>query len=242
MPRRYRKRKNVRRKVSRRKKKTSIPRSLSLGPYLPQSMIVKHKYSTIYGLSQDYTLNTIGSNNMHNFRINSMYDPDTAIQAGDGQPRLFDEMSNFYSTYRVIGAIARVKFINLSNEPCYVYTHLGNQQFSAASNWTPAQLRELKHTKRRILHALSSGPKSVLSITTGYSPEKVEGKSKASIRGNPEFEALHGQNPLEIHYLSTCCSQVSSTLGAQENLNVQCEITIDFTAIWNDRKILDTAS
>jgi hypothetical protein len=78
----------------------------------------------------------------------------------------------------------------------------------------------------------------VQSVTIPYSPEKVEGKSKAVIRGDPNFESGTSSSPAEPHYLSICASQVSSTLGGGADMNMQVEISIDFTAIWNDRKIL----
>jgi hypothetical protein len=151
-------------------------------------------------------------------------------------------MMTFYQTYRVIGARVRLKFINLSGEPAYVHTLMGNQQISANSNYKTQDLNELKGVRRRIVHSLDSGSKSVANITMNYSPEKVEGKSRAEIRGDPSFEALTSASPDEPHYLSICASQVSTTLGGQNNLNLQVEITMDFTAIWNDRKLLAASS
>lgn len=233
-----------RRKGNRKKRKSNVPRMLSLGPYMPQSIIAKHKYNRIFALAQDYNSVTIGASNLHSFRLNDLHDPDTQATGGPSvaQPRFFDEMANFYTTYRVIGAKVTLKFINLSAEPCYVHTVVGNQQLASGSGWTTKDLSELKNQRRRILHALSSGSKSVASITIPYSPERVEGKSKAVIRGDPNFEATTSQGPLEPHYLSIACSQVSTTLGGQANLNVQVECSIDFTAVWNDRKILANAS
>ena len=223
-------------KRRRNQKKNGVPRSLSLGPYMPQSIIARHKYSTVFALSQSYMNATIQSDgaNLHSFKLNCLSDPDSA---GTGVPRFFDEMHSFYTTYRVIGAKVRVKFINLSGEPCYIHAYQGAQQLSAQSALLPRQLNELKGVRRRILHSLDSGPKSVQTMVINYSPERQEGKSKAVIRGDPNFEALGSGEPMEKHYLSLTASQVSSTLGGQSNLNVQCEVNIDFTAIWNDRKI-----
>lgn len=229
-------RKNRKPRRRRNNKKSTVPKALSLGPYMPQSIIAKHKYTTTFALSQDYTSATIQSNgnNIHSFKLNCLSDPDSA---GTGVPRFFDEMHTFYNTYRVIGAKARVKFINLSKEPAYIFAYKGAQQFSASSAMLPRQLNELKGIRKQILHSLDSGPNSVRTITIGYSPEKQEGKSRAVIRGDPSFEALATGEPVEKHYLSLAALQVSSALGGQENLNVQVEVAIDFTAIWNDRKI-----
>lgn len=222
----------------RKRRKQNKPRMLSLGPTYPNSLLAKHKLNFSFDLSQLYSSDQIGTTNLRSFILNGMYDTDTAVGAGSGhQPRFFDEMSVIYNTYRVIGAKARLKFINLSSEPCYVHTVVGNQQLADSEGWTNNTLGEVKGIRSRIVHAVNTGSQSVVSMNIGYSPEAVEGKPKSAIRGDPSFEALFSHNPLEPHYLSIAMSQVSSTLGANAVANVKCEIELDFTAIWNDRKI-----
>ena len=226
--RRYGRKKNARRK----------PRLLSLGPYLPQSIIAKHKLSTVFVLSQSYQHSGIDASNRHNFRLNALSDVDLSTNS-DPLPRMFDEMSAMYNTYRVIGCRVQLKFINLSGEPVYCMIVPGNQQVTTADN--PQQIRELKGSQSRILHSLDSGPKSVVNMYYNYSPERIEGKPKSHIRGNPDFEALHSSLPVELHFLSVMIHQVSTTLGGQNNATVQCEATFNFTALWNDRKFLQAS-
>jgi hypothetical protein len=226
-----------------RKRKQAGPRMLSLGPTYPNSLIAKHKMVYSFDLTQSYAINSIGSTNLQSFNINSMYDPDTSALPSSGhQPRFYDEMAAIYNTYRVIGAKVRIRFVNLCGEPVYCYALLGNQQLSAATGWVNSTLKEVKGMRSSLVHSVNCGEKSVRTITMGYSPERIEGKSKAVIRGDPNFEALSGSNPNEIHLLSVAMSQVADGLGAASNALVRCEITIDFSAIWNDRKIHLTGS
>ena len=232
--------KNFRRRAKKgRKGFNKKPKLLSLGPYMPQSIIAKHKLSTVFVLSQSYQSTGIGASNRHNFRLNALSDVDLSSQS-DPKPRFFDEMSAMYNTYRVLGCRVQLKFINMSGEPVYCLVVPGNQQITSADN--PQQIRELKGSQSRICHSVDSGPKSVINMSYNYSPEKIEGRSKTAIRGNPDFEALYTQLPTELHFISVMIHQVSTTLGGQDNANVQVEATFNFTALWNDRKFLDEST
>lgn len=226
------KKRKIKRKNFRRK-----PRLISLGPYMPQSIIAKHKLSTVFVLSQSYNSTGIGADNRHNFRLNALNDVD--LSSADPKPRMFDEMAAMYNTYRVLGCRVQLKFINMSGEPVYVMCVPGNQQITSADD--PQVIRELKGSQSRICHSLDSGPRSVVNMFYNYSPEKIEGKPKSQIRGNPDFEALHTNLPVELHFLSVMIHQVSTSLGAQNNATVQVEATFNFTALWNDRKFLDAS-
>ena len=225
-------RKNVKRRFYNRK-----PRLLSMGPYMPDSCIAKHKMSVTYALSQNYQDTGIGSDQLQSFRLNSLYDADTSV-AGAQQPRFLDEMKEFYQTYRVLGCKVFLKFINLSKEPIYVMGLMGNQQLAGSDQHMPSDIREMKGSKVKILHSLDSGPKSVQHLVFNYSPASIEGCSKSRVRNDPNFQALATNHPNELHFLSTAIHQVSSTLGGTDNATVGIEATFHWTALWNDRKIL----
>lgn len=231
-----RKTRRPRRKIFR-KKRYSKPKLLSIGPYMPQSIICKHKMSRVYALSQNYQDTGIGSDQIQNFRVNSLYDADTSV-LGAQQPRMMDEMKELYSTYRVLGCKIFLKFINLSQEPIYVMGLLGDQQLSGSDQHSPQDIREMKGSKSKILHSLDSGNKSVQTLVFNYSPNQIEGCSKARIRNDPTFSALSSNHPESLHFLSTCIHQVSTTLGETNDATVQVEATFHWTALWNDRKIL----
>lgn len=233
MPRKTRRRiRPRRRKIANRK-----PRLLSLGPYMPDSCIAKHKMTVTYALSQNYQDTGIGAEQLQSFRLNSLYDADTSI-SGAQQPRFLDEMKEFYQTYRVLGCKVFLKFINVSQEPIYVMGLMGNQQLAAGDSHMPSDIREMKGSQVKILHSLDSGPKSVQHLVFNYSPAAIEGCSKSRVRNDPNFQALATSHPNELHFLSTAIHQVSTSLGDTNNATVQVEATFHWTALWNDRKIL----
>lgn len=219
------------RKRNYKKKNSRKPKLLSIGPYFPPKIICRHKYQQVFAMSQSYNLNSLAQ---HNFRLNSMFDPDVeTISTTQHQPRLFDEMNSFYDTYKVIGAKAYVKFINLSEEPAYIGTKVAQYQAST-SDTTLNDFREMKGTKVNILHGLNSGPRSVVTHVRKYSPSKTEGISKREFNVRvKDFAAGTNTNPLTPHFLSTMITQVSDTLGSSENLNVQVELTIHYTTEWS---------
>lgn len=230
---------NKKRNYKRHRKKTTVPKQLAMGPYMPNSIIAKHKFNYSVDLTQPYNVNIIGSTNMNNFRINSLRDPDLGIAPNSGGSfKFYSEMSQFYQTYRVIGAKAVIKVINLCTEPVYIHTILANTQLSSSSSLNNQALAEMKGVRSVIVHGVNTGPKSIRSIVMNYSPERVEGKKKSEVRGDPTFESVVGTDPSELHYLTMCASQVSDQLGASVDMKVKCEVTIHATAIWNDRKII----
>lgn len=226
-----------RRKFRKRARTSGKTKLLSIGPYMPQSIICKHKMSVVYALSQNYQDTGIGADQMQNFRVNSLYDADTTV-GGAQQPRMMDEMKELYNTYRVLGCKIFLKFINLSEEPVYVMGLLGDQQLSASDSHTPQDIREMKGSRSKILHSLDAGNKSVQTLVFNYSPNQIEGCSKFRVRNDPTFSALSASHPESLHFLSTCIHQVSTSLGGTQNANVQVEATFHWTALWNDRKIL----
>lgn len=93
------------------------------------------------------------------------------------------------------------------------------------------------------MHGVNSGPKSVVTHVRNYSPSKTEGisKNEFNIR-HKDFSAMTTTNPTTPHYLSTMCTQVSSTLGGNANLNVQVELVIQYITEWSGLKPVNDQS
>lgn len=236
------KNKNKKKQGYKRRGARMVARPLSLGPKMPNSIIAKHKFVHSFSLTEANTspnsFGGVGSTNMNSFRLNSLFDPDVKIGSGTGGTAAFHEnMALHYNTYRVLGAKVYMKFINLGAEPIYIATCKGGaQQVSESAALTLAEWKELKYSKTAVLHGMNTGPKSVRLLTETYSPEAIEGKRKALIRADPNFESLSQQSPAEPHFYTVAATQINSTSSVQD-MAVQCEITILFTALWNDRKI-----
>lgn len=111
MPRRYvrkskLKKKNVKRRAAfRRRRRFALSRpSRSLGVGIPNSRMVKLRYSDNFTLGDDLTASGVSTQQV--FRANSLYDPD---YTGTGhQPRYFDQWTTMYGRYVVLGSKIRV--------------------------------------------------------------------------------------------------------------------------------------
>lgn len=236
-------RKNYKKKNTKKPyRRSTVARPLSLGPKMPNSIITKHKFVHSFSLTEannsPNSFGGVGSTNMNSFRLNSLFDPDVKVGAGSGGSAAFHEqMATFYNTYRVLGAKVYCKFINLGAEPVYIATCKGGQQqVSEGVGLSLAEWKELRNSKTAVLHGMNTGSQSVRLLTETYSPEQVEGKSKAVIRGDPNFEALSQQSPEEPHFYTVGATQINSTSSVQD-MAIQCEMTILMTALWNDRLI-----
>lgn len=230
MPRRRNQKKNARRK------RNNVPRSrmLALGPTYPNGLIAKHKYTEATVLQGSYTQGDIPSTAMYSFRCASMFDPDRA--AGGHQPLFYDEMSLIYNQYRVLGARARIRYVNMSDEPVIVFgAHLGAP---LGAGWEADSLLERKDIKSRILSAKTGG-KNVATINLYYSPSKFYNQSKAHLRNDKDLVGSHDGNvvPAKTSFFEIGMAQVSTDLGDQDAHKVKIFIEIEYTAFWNDRKL-----
>ena len=224
----------------RRARKSSVPRTLALGPTYPNGLIAKHKYTDEFVLEGTYTQADIPGTALQSIRAGSLFDPD---RTGVGhQPLFFDEMALIYHQYRVLGAKMRIRFVNLCDEPMIACAaHLGNP---LGTGWNPHHLMERKDVKTRILSPMSAGGKNQTSLTLHYSPSKFYQQSKENLRNDSDLVGKYDGSllPQKMSYFEFGVAQVSTAVGGSEPHKVKCYIDIEYTAFWNDRKLKVTAS
>jgi len=74
----------------------------------------------------------IGSTSLANFRINSLFDPETST--GTPYPPGFSAMSNLYTKYRVMGAFVKVVVFNTGLVPLRISLSPSSTTASVGSN------------------------------------------------------------------------------------------------------------
>lgn len=228
-------RRTTRKKRNPRRKRSTTPRLLSLGPTYPNGLVAKHKYTMNKTLSGTYTTSDIPGTALQSFRTASLFDPD---RTGSGhQPLFFDEMGAIYKQYRILGAKCKVRFVNMCNEPIVVFgAHLGAP---LGTGWSPANLMERKDVKSRILSPMNAGGRNITTMNLYYSPSKFYKQSKSQLRAD---NSLVGNDvgdvvPSKATYFEIACAQVDTALGSSENHAVKIYVEIEYTAFWNDRKL-----
>lgn len=107
----------------------------------------------------------------HTFRANSIWDPDEfALPLGQKACQGHTEFSNFYSDYRVIGAIINVKYLNDQVDPAFVGITSSNQAENIDLE-AAIQIMKERTTYRLLGPSISGNNSGKLKI--GYSPKSV---------------------------------------------------------------------
>lgn len=221
MPKKYTRKPKVTRK-NKRKVKSGFA---SANP--PPSKKLFFKYSEFVSLPSP-TATTFA---IQKYRLNSLYDPNQTVGApGEHQPYGFDEWTNFYSKYLVMGA--HIKVSGQCQHPCRVAIVLQNEVTTAAS----------------LNQAIESGIQKNL-VTTGFNNtfntsiyvpnHKIAGVSLAKYKIDDSFSGLSmSSSPADGQYLLIYIQETSQTLISVNDIRV--EITYD--SVLYDRKQLPTSA
>lgn len=210
-----------RRRVSRRK---SIPRNL-----IPTKLARRFKYATTFQLDPV----SGGNVAVHTFTCNGMYDPDITLTGH--QPLGFDEYSNFYDHYTVIGAKITVSFNASASTTLVGSARVGisvrdKTDFGGTTN----ALIEQGATRTAIVSPLSSNNQRTL--TYKVNPGKFLGMSKPLNNQNLRGDAI--SNPQEQCYFIVFAGALDDLANTSV---IYCTATIEYTAVLTERKFLSTS-
>lgn len=176
-PRRYAKRKTVRR--------TPIyKRPKSVG--IPNSMFVKLRYDAIRQVAIAGT-----ALEKREFSLNSCYDPD--ITGTGNQPYYFDQYAALYNHYRVFGCKVELKFSTSTSSSTSYHPILCVCPYTAANNWADNIQNMMSSTLAKWVIVVPD-VKSY-TIKKYYSIAGVAGVPKSAISTNPYWEAAINGNP-----------------------------------------------
>lgn len=171
-------------KAKKRGKRARQPTTLVLkGPTLiPDQMFCKLRYRATINLSDANGIFAV-----HNFRANSIFDPD---QSGiGGQPLGRDQWNDFYQRYQVMASGITVKFIQDQN-------HGANSNLCVAASdgvgviLNTLEAQEQPYAKGRVLALTSTKPVTIKNYLTtkrkfGYKDITQEDNLQATMGNNP---------------------------------------------------------
>lgn len=158
----------------------------------PRQYICKLKYSDIIqvipGLSsRDYV-----------FNLNSLQDPDETNTLGT-QPRYFDQLSQIYARYRVLGCKMRARYMptdaTVPSQSTWL-AYVPTLSSTSLSSSTYAEIAEKPHCKTSInnIYGRRSEINKYISMST------LAGISKKAIQYDDTYIALSGNNPETRQY------------------------------------------
>lgn len=224
MPKKYAKRKPIKRRPMRRKRTTRAPRAnlvVSRTSPLPDRYFTKLNYTELV------TMNYTGILNTYQFRTNSIFDPNST---GTGhQPMGHDELAQLYNKYRVYGCKYVLTFSNTN--PAYqgevIVQNRPNGTLSA--NFEDAM--ESPYHQYKVLGAETSGPKTI----SGYANcAKIYGVAKQQWRNDDVFQANVGANPSSQTVLNIY-AQNQTTATA---LTILVRVNLVYFVEFYERKVL----
>lgn len=161
----------------------------------------------------------------HQFRMNSIYDPDMAVTDGH-QPLGHDQWNVFYYKYRVYKAVVNVQFVNNTNAG----VQLGLVPFNFDSPIiNDDSIFEMPHAKTKVVG--SAGGMNKCSLTKVIDIPRILGQSHVQYKTNPNTSAVFNGNPL-----NQCCLQVvARTINDSTAPLVQAIVNITYYCEFFDR-------
>lgn len=210
----YRKRgptRKIRRKrVKRAHRSTNIGRAV--GSPIADRFRVVLPYSDIFG----FTFTGGGAPAIHQFQVNSIFDPD--LTATGHQPLGRDDYAAFYNRYRVTGMAFRVRFTNTSSTE-----NLEVGAFLRPDTTVTAVINTIMESPHCIRRALSNSAARPSVTLRGYaSVAKICGITAAEMKINSSYAALYGASPAQVPVLNLYLINENTAVG------VTVRVRIDF--------------
>lgn len=218
-----------------------------LGPMFPSTMLARHTFSkqlTLVSSDQGaITDERLDSEQIATFRCNNIFDPDLDITSGAEKARFYDEMKVHYKQYKVIGSKMTVKFINLSNDQCYVGCVKDLTQLTAGEI---PQIIEHRGSKLKILNPAQSGKGSVSTFYVTYSPSKQFHIKKNQVASMDELAcSVQGTSANDGDFNTVWnlfMAPVDYQYVSNVDTRVEVSVKIDYLVRWEDRQILPDTS
>lgn len=213
-------RRTSKRRAPRRRRRTSRRTTVAVSRTSPFPDIFRTtlKYSELFAMT--YAGFAVPAS--HNFRMNSIHDPNST---GAGhQPLGHDQMQGIYNKYRCFGCRYSITFTN--QEQKYAEVAIVLRPNVATSGNFETCLESAHTVFRASLGEKGSG--SATRTATGFaSVKQIRGISKFTMRGENDYSALLGNNPvisptIQIYVINQNTS-VACTVNVRVNLTYYCE-------------------
>jgi len=215
---RGKKKTNAKKGLIRRYRKRPMPLVRSIGQAFPDILKIKLRYNTRIGITS-----TIGGMNTHNFRLNSVYDPDSTYSGH--QPLGVDNMFALYDRVLVTGVKYTVRAISDST-PMEFVVYPYPAGITAPANIETA--KEYKNSQARLLTTSET-----MYVKGFQSMKKLRGLTSF---GTSDSDYCHtdSANPTEFAYLKMS----AATVDGASTSTLRAIVTLDYYCTFFERKKL----
>jgi hypothetical protein len=196
-------------------------------------MVTKMKYVDF--ISLDQTSSASGIPKAHNFRCNSIFDPD---RDGVGhQPLGHDQFNLIYDHYTVIGSKIKCTFTPQGGAAQNLdMLYMLSVQDTINTYTNPIDFLEQPKTKGMSVVPGYAGAAKTLTAT--YSPYKMFGLSrKDSLLSNSKLSPQFGSNPIEDAFFQVSVCNPTTTSANPPPIRVRVEI--EYLVVCSERRPLD---
>jgi len=181
----------------------------------PDRMITKLEYRASLDLDSQYAGPVI-----HDYRLNSVYDPDAAV--GGGQPLWRDEYSLIYEKYRVFSAKYEIKLVPVASNgtPIRVVTLATGENGSL-----PTDIATAWEQNRAVNKLVPPGGDTVTVLRGNISLPKLLGQTSTAFKGDDGNFALMVTNPTNPATLRLMLASVNPSVD-------HCKWAVDIKIIY----------
>lgn len=224
-----RKRVSSKRRVTR--KRTRRTRRKPLPRCFPKSMTSILKYVQTVTLNA----NNSGAAAQHNFRANSIFDPDLT---GTGtQPMGRDQFELLYDHYTVIGSRMKVQFYTQAGGTQNVAMWCGGFVQDAASSFSSLpHLLEQPGAKGNLLMTGTYEGRKSTKLQLNYSPKKMFKLGKGSIVSNPRICTSMGSNPDEDAIFTLIAVQPDGS--SVDPVPITALVEIEYIVTFTEKRVM----
>lgn len=205
-----------------RKDLTYISPKLGLTGCMPQSLFTQHRYCEEIALASDNLTGYTGS--QYVFRLNSLYDPN--LTGVGHQPQGYDQMAQFYNTYRVYKVDIYVRVTAISHTGLYLCTAI--TPFNVSYDLGLKQQSEiLENTNTNAYDGFVGN----VAVQNNVYIADIEGQKRQAVFDDLLFRAKTDANPANVSFFRLAMGSTDLTTGAA----MRVMVGLTFHTMWSDR-------
>lgn len=199
-----------------------VPRILPIVDFgfgFPRKAKIVHRYSDTYSMSS-----TSGAVVRYRYSCNGLYDPDKNI--GGHQPLYFDQMTNLYNHYTVIGSKMTIKFVPVVGNTVPVNVSIIQDDDQTTLLNSMSEVREQSTSISTLIPV--SGAATAKEMTVKWSGRATFGDSSK----NSNMRGSASANPLE----NTEWNVFLQAADRGSTVTLYAQIDIEYITIWDELK------
>lgn len=186
----------------------------------PSTMYMQHKYCGVHTFQVENITGSIGA--VHQYRLNSLYDPDATI--GGHQPQGFDQMAAIYMKYNVYKTHVKIRILNATDSTnclCVQVKPMGGSYTMAST--TPDVACETAN-----IIVIDGQKENPSTWEQTFYIGQIEGVPNSGVTGDISYSAAINGNPALVPTLNLACGNWNAVV----NTSIRVAVELTYYARW----------